>query len=46
MAKKIKRRSSQRVVILLCVSLRSLRFFESSQEIIKKLNLFLETMKI
>jgi hypothetical protein len=40
MAKKINRRGrrvSQRVVILLCVPLRSLRFFESSQKIIKSL---------
>ncbi len=42
MAKKINRRGrkvSQRVVILLCVPLRSLRFFESSQKIIKSLKI-------
>ena len=39
-SKKIDRRGrggSQRVVILLCVPLRSLRFFESSRKIIKSL---------
>jgi len=41
MSKKIHRRGrkeAQRVVVFLCVPLRSLRFFESSQKIIKSLS--------